>query len=344
MDLLSNLWIIIAPMVTGILFGFLFRGFQVIRTNSGALSLPDVETINSRLAQTCETLSLKVLLPTFVIESLLKFPIGKELLIAVIAGMFLPGICFSIANFLRKFCATRNFALEYPEAIKFTLSTFGGGNRGTIFIIALFGNSPDFSDYVKYFSLVDLGNFAFLILVIPTLLKKEYGHIPAKSASFLGSYLAVTFMFVAGFFIVKKILLASIGFDISIGISKTLGFRKTVLTFLLFAAITLRFKIEHKLVTRFLGEVLFFYSIRGFCGALAAAILVFSGLDPTGRILVCVITLLLMPPSSILPSMVAQARAPETTIDYINRTTATFNIVFLVFLGVVIAVKIIINS
>jgi len=318
-------------MLTGISLALVFIKIQK------RFELAEKSLSRSSVAQFCEIVSLKILLPSFIMQSLLREHIGKNLVAALVLGFCLPIICLTAFKIYRRITNNSVYAPKDTRSFKFLISTFGGGNRGTIFIIALFGATPNFPHYLKYFSLVDLGNFTFLLLLIPLLLKKEFKKGPRERPSLIKNYVFVALLGVLVFFLARKICLLIWGHDISIYLEKTEGLRKKLFTFLLFSAITLRTRLDRRNL-HFFGDVFSFYSVRLICIALVTATIIFTWFD-SKIIPLSAIILLLMPPSSILPSMVAQTTADSKSITYINTMTMAFNIIYLGLLVVVIVAR-----
>lgn len=341
MNLVSGLIDIITPMAMGILMAIAYMVVQVW----GGRNPPSVgEKRKLARAHALEALSLKLLLPLFVAESMMRAPVGRDLLFSCVAGFLLPLACFVISRVYVRMTVASACAPADGDSFPFIASTFGGGNRGTIFIIALFGSTSQFQDYLKYFTLVDLGNFTFLFLIVPALLKRQFSAKPAKGTSLLDNYVLVTILVVVGFFVVRSAVRAVGSYDIAEVLTRTLQFRKFLFTLLLFSAITLRIRIEHVLPKRFLGDAVSFYAVRSVCIALVCTVLLFSLPDPFGMVVVCATILLLMPPSSLLPSLVAQSHASDAAIGYVNAMTSVFNILYLLCLGAVVIARVILAS
>jgi hypothetical protein len=328
---------IIAPMAAGILFAMVYLVCRRGKIKRGTISRAAAEKKQIAFAQFLEAVSLKVLLPFFVVESIMRTAPGMDMVGAPIIGFSLPAACLVISALYRR-------KSENAGAFRFIVSTFGGGNRGTIFIIMLFGATPYFQDYVKYFSLVDLGNFAFLMLVTPWLLKRQFGTKPDYKPSILNNYLFITAVIAIGFIGIRAAVLKGWDYDIRILLEKSLSLRKHLFTALLFAAITLRVKLSWKQFIAFWGCLRSFVAVRLTCVVLLAipAYLLFqsAGAGAAVMTLVSAIILSCMPPSSMLPSMVARAHAPQPVLTEINTVTAMFNVFYIFLLAVAIILKI----
>ena len=329
---------IIVPMAAGILFAMAYLVFWRGKIKRGTISRTTVEKNKTAVAQFLEDISLKVLLPFFV-ESIMRTAPGIDMVGGPILGFSLPAACLVISALYRR-------KSEDAGLFRFIVSTFGGGNRGTIFIIMLFGATPHFQDYVKYFSLVDLGNFAFLMLVMPWLLKRQFGTKPDYKPPILNNYLFITAVIAIGFIGIRAVVLKGWDYDIQVLLEKSLSLRKHLFTALLFAAITLRVKLSREQFGAFWGCLRSFVAVRLTCVALLAipAYLLFqsAGAGAAVMTLVSAIILSCMPPSSMLPSMVAQAHAPQPVLAEINAVTVLFNLFYIVLLFITIICRIMI--
>jgi hypothetical protein len=149
---------------------------------------------------------------------------------------------------------------------------------------------------------------------------------------------------VIGFIGIRAIVLKGWNYDIKMPLEKTLLWRKWLFTILLFAAIVLRFKLNRKQFGAIWGYFCAFIIVRLICIILLMIPIVLffqpANAQPVVMTLISTIILLCMPPSSILPSMVAQAHAPQPVLTEINAVTAMFNVFYIFLLAVAIILKI----
>lgn len=314
---------IFLPIATGVGMGFASRGrFD--------------RTTEKRAAKMFEDAALKLFLPFFVIESISKSPPSYDIALAVTVGFLLPLLALAGMALYKKLLSERSFFTPHYEDLRFLVSTYGGGNRGTALFVLLFANSDSFNDYLKWFSLVDLGNFACLLLVIPALLSRRYGTSQTKDRGVLqrlsDNYAVVTVFVVITYFVARHYWPV-----IEFALSETVHERKFIFSFLVFVAITLRF--EHGVLRNFFVDLLAFLSARAFTALCAAAIL-FPFLPGAIPIYLSVVILVMMPPSSFLPSMIGQSNASKKTIGYVNGFTGAANVLYfgLIVVGVVVAI------
>ena len=63
-------------------------------------------------------------------------------------------------------------------SFQFVVATFGGGTRGTILVVILFGSLPIFDEILPAFIIYDLGNFLVLLLWVPLMMRRYLGVSP----------------------------------------------------------------------------------------------------------------------------------------------------------------------
>lgn len=290
-----------------------------------------------RMAKICEDAALKLFLPFFVVESISKSSPSYELAIAFIIGFILPLLALIGMWLYGKLFSERKFFTPHYDDLRFLSSTYGGGNRGTALFVLLFANSSHFNDYLKWFALVDLGNFACLLLVISGLLARHYGAQPSVERSFFSklfdNYAFFTALIVSLYFVFNHYFPA-----LESMLSETVHARSFIFSFLIFLAITLRF--EFRSLRNFFSDLLAFFSARIFT-ALCAMVLLSPFLPEVLPILLSVIILVMMPPSSFLPSMIGQSKASEKTLAYVNGFTGAANVLYLclIAIGIVAAIS-----
>ena len=282
-----------------------------------------------KFADASESLSLKVLLPLFLVESVLNNPLGLDLFFAFICGFSMPAVCFLAASWLAK---VRPLLTQKLDAIRYLVSTFGGGNRGTAFLILLFISRPDFSDYLKWFSFIDFGNFACLLLVIGPLIRKHFGVQAGSTSSLIKSlsqnYVAITIIVVVGYFIFQSIFPV---LDDWLFVSSS--FRKFVFTSLVFFAITIKL-MPKKINRELLPDIAIFIAIRLLVGLFFVSLAVIFKIFPDPA-LAAILVLFLMPPSSILPAMVNQSDASNDIKSYVGVFAGAANLLYVVLISLV---------
>ena len=290
-----------------------------------------------RMAKICEDAALKFFLPFFVIESISKSSPSYDLALEFVVGFALPLITLVGMWVYKQSLSHKSFFTPHYDDLRFLASTFGGGNRGTALFVLLFANSNHFNDYLKWFILIDLGNFACLLLFISGLLVRQYGQPLNDNRHFLSKLFdnyAIITIFVTFFYFV----LWHYWPDIETMLSETVHMRKFIFGFLVFLAITLRF--EHGVLKNFFVDLLGFLFARIFAAVCLIALLI-PLLPELHPIYFGVIVLLMMPPSSLFPSMIGQSNAPKETLSYVNGFTGAANVLylFLIVIGIVVAVS-----
>lgn len=321
---LSPISAIVMPIAAGVGMGAASRrGFD--------------RTTEKRMAKICEDAALKLFLPFFIIESISKSTPTYDLALAFIVGFLLPLFALVGMALYKKVLSERSFFTPHYDDLRFLVSTYGGGNRGTALFVLLFANSAHFNDYLKWFSLVDLGNFVCLLLIISLLLARHYGTPRTKERSVLSrlfdNYAVITFFVVIAYFMARH----SWPFIESL-LSETVHARKFIFNFLVFLAITLRF--EHGVLKNFFADILAFFFARAFTALCVIAIL-FPFMPGAISIFLSVVILVMMPPSSFLPSMIGQSNASKKTLGYVNGFTGAANVLYLglIVIGIVVAIS-----
>lgn len=320
---ISPILLIFLPIATGVSMGIASRGKFSRATEN-------------RFAKFCEDAALKLFLPFFVIESISKSSPSYDIALAFIIGFLLPLFAL-VGMWLYKtaFSGKKYFTPNYDD-LRFLASTYGGGNRGTALVILVFATSTHFNDYLKWFSLVDLGNFSCLLLIISALLSRQYGAPSSNSRGYLprilDNYAVVTALIVILYFLSQRYWPS-----VDHLLSETAQYRKVIFSFLVFLAITLRF--EHGVLKHFFADLLAFFAARLFAALCVGALLLF--LPNALPVYLSVVILLLMPPSSLLPSMIGQVNAPGNTLKYVNGFTGAANVLYflLIALGIVFAIS-----
>jgi hypothetical protein len=225
------------------------------------------------------------------------------------------------------------------SAFTLLISTFGGGNRGTILLIIIFGTSINFFDYLKFFSFVDLGNFIFLLLIIPLLTKMSYGSKIKNKISFFNSYLFILALFILAYFIIVNFFENS-GMVIENCFLSTRGIRKSAFSIFVFTSIFIRMNINRKNISIIISDVVKFYVIRTLIFIPILFLFLIADSFQYSAILISLMVLLYMPPSSIFPSMFSQSSNTEKSLSYVNSFSALSNIVYLLILSVVLISKV----
>jgi predicted permease len=283
----------------------------------------------NKFANTSESLSLKLLLPLFLVESILNTPLNFDLFFAFIFGFLIPVSCFVMASWLVKI-----WPLLTPNlgAIRFLVSTFGGGNRGTALLVLLYVSHPDFSDYLKWFSFIDFGNFACLLFVIGPLIRRYFG-VQAESATSLlkslsQNYVVITIIVVAGYFILQSIFPV-----LDYWLTASLSYRKFAFTSLIFFSISMKLA-PNEINRRLLPDIAIFGAIRLLIGLLFISLAMIFKYFPAPA-LAATFILFIMPPSSILPAMVNQSGASNDIKNYISVFAGASNLIYIALISLV---------
>ncbi|MEW5726625.1 MAG: hypothetical protein AB1918_02255 [Pseudomonadota bacterium] len=317
---LSMLGTLFAPVITGILIGAALRGNECAKC-AGKLF---------------DGLALKFFLPFFVFEALNRGGLSWEMAGAVALGFVIPLFSLLLASIYLRF-GQGGMTPRRPTEWRFLVSTFGGGNRGTAALYVGFGGVAHFNEILTWFALIDLGNFACLLMVFPVLLGRAYAgegdsSRARKSLKIADNYALWMVGIVAALFLLSSFVPQS-----EVWLAESVAARKFIFSMLLFAAIALRF--EQKALSGFHADLIATLSTRA-VALLAVAVPVWLLFDQGRLAAVAAGILLLMPPSSVLPAMVAQTRARPEAVGYSSSFAAVANVLYLPILAMLALVAI----
>ncbi len=306
---------ILAPIILGIILAVWVRIF---------LKHKSID-----LAQWSEFLVLKVLLPLFVIESLALVGKPADFLMACLIGFALP--CVVLCGGIWLSGKTQRFS---PE-LALMSATFGGGSRGSVIILLLAAQSGMMYEYLKWFVFVDLGSFLALLTVLSAWVRQKYRiNAPVSHSGlrrlrqFLSNYAVITLLIVGVYFATKDRLpvLAQI-------LQGTQTERKWLFSLLAFFALSLRFQAVKW--SELLYDVLGLFAVR-----LLAVLLVWSvgvwWIGLSHPVWLVFVILAAMPPSSLVPALVAQAGADAPRLRYVNAFSGVMNGVYFLWVGLAI--------
>lgn len=284
-----------------------------------------------RLAHWAEFAVLKVLLPLFVIESLRLVNNPADFFLAFLIGFALP--CVVLLLGLGLVLRTERFS---PDLVLMS-ATFGGGSRGSIIILLLMASSERMYEYLKWFVFVDLGSFVALLTVLTAWIRHLYRSsayvsiMTGRWRQLLNNYAVITLLVVGVYFVasvrtpqLEQLLLV------------TQTERKWLFSFFSFFALSLRFQKVSWLSLA--------YDMLGLCVVRLLAVLLIMALAVwwigwTHPVWLAFGVLVSMPPSSLLPAMVAQAGATSQRLAYVNALSGMMNVVYLLWVGVAILVS-----
>lgn len=311
----------LALVAAALLLALLLRALPVARARDAAAPPPSLW-----LGEKIEALALKLLLPLFVFEALSRDAAWSRLALATTVGFALPPLCLLTYAMCRRMLPGAVGRPAHGPEIAFLAASFGGGNRGTALLVVLLAGAADFSDQLQWFALVDLGNFIFMLTLMPLLLARHYGARHAgtqRLKAWLGSYLFATVAVVAVCWMLNQRWSGFAGL-----LAATAGARKALFTLLVFTALGLRFRLGDR---RALGQgLVLFVAVRVVA---ALALVPLAGLPAAQPLLLPLGILLLMPPSSILPSLIARTAVREEPLVYASSFAAAANLLYLVTLA-----------
>ena len=333
MELIGKIVHIISPLALGVFVAAIYNSKQQKLLKDNKITKDIIETKKAVVAEFCEFFVLNLLLPLFIIESVISQPLSSTDLIIMLFGFICPLIVYLSAKLYSKFAINTFFSVQNREHFKVIVSTFGGGNRGVILVLLIFGASAYLSETLKYFVILDLGNFLFLVAVIPKLIDADSKPESKEKKSIFLTYpfLIIAIMI---FFEILSYANPAIINSISEKLQTTALERKFLCTLFAFVALTLRSSFNNEAkknldLIPFLIVRLFSVFIVLLFSAFLSAFEFFNK-----QIMVIVIILLILPPSSLLPSMFHDAEIGTQSRKYINNMTIILNIVYLFLLPV----------
>ena len=319
---LSPAFSVLSPILLGITLGIASR--------------PLIHQSRARetFARVLNDLALKVLLPFFVIESLIKVELSLTLLFAIAIGFIIPLSTFAGMQVYKLAQQNKPYFPRYFSDLQFVASTFGGGSRGTAILVLLFASSSNFGEYMKWFALIDFGNFLCLLTVIKLLMKRHYGGPQSNGETWLNKLLQ-NYAFIALLIAILYFVLRTYFPKIDSVLGATVNSRRLLFSTLVFWAITIQFNANA--MKGFFADAVALLLGRVFAAVVVILPLMF--LFPNhSPLLIATAILLLMPPSSLVPAMVENAGASPKVSAYVSSFTGAANIsyVLLVALGVVV--------
>ncbi len=313
----DRLLTILLPIVLAILAAGLLRIFAKNRA--------------IQFAQWSEFTVLKVLLPLFVIESLSLVSKPADFFLAFVIGFALP--CVVLLLGLGWAHRTERFS---PD-LALMSATFGGGSRGSIIILLLTAASGQMYEYLKWFVFVDLGSFVALLTVLTAWINRAYqGDSPASITTgrwrqLLNNYAVITLLLVGVYFALHA-RVPQLAYVLSV----TQAERKWLFSFLAFFALSLRFQWVRWFSLAY--DMFGLWLVRLLAVLLIMALGVWwAGLAHPVWLVFWVLAA--MPPSSLLPAMVAQAGATPQRLGYVNAFSGMMNAVYLLWVVMAIAVS-----
>lgn len=333
MELIFKLFHIISPLILGVFIAVIYIFKQKKILNLNKISEDIFYTKKEVVAEFCEFFVLNLLLPLFVMESIINQPLSCDDLIILLSGFLCPLFVYLIAKNYSKFINNGFFSLHDNKSFGLIVSTFGGGNRGIILILLIFGASKYLPDILKFFVVFDLGNFLFLVTIIPKLIDSKFISGVRENKSFFLSYPFLIILIIIGFELLSYSNPTIVKL-INQKLQATVFERRFLCTLFAFVALTLRssFKIEDKSNL----DIFQFVIVRIFsiipCFVIYSIFYAFNIFNK--QIMAIFIIFLSLPPSSLLPSMFYNAEISTQSRKYITNMTIVLNVFYLFLLPV----------
>ncbi len=319
------LLVIILPLLFAIIFSFFYKKIQ-----SKNSKLVDSKKISNCL----DTVSLKLLLPTFVIHSILVTNVNFSMLIYVLLGIFFPLIVIITSKIIQS-------KIGIKKELILSIATHGGGNRGVLTILIIWGGVESFNTILTTFMFVDLGHTIYMLGILPFIIKrilkiKTKNSYKINLKKIIDSYPMIAVLWVSVILLILKSNTLSVD-DLLDYLDNTKMVRKNIFSIFLLTSILLKIKLDYFSFSTISRILIHFFTIK-----ILSLLIVFSlslVLFPVEISLIAVIILAFMPPSSMLPAMLYQAKTPENIDEKVNMYIVVLNAVFLFVLIFIIILK-----
>ncbi len=147
MELIPKVARIVGPMIFGIILAEMFLMAYNQIQEKRKIKLTREESRND-VAGMFEFVALKALLPLYVIDSIMKSPISAKLMLVFAIGFMIPLAVYLISSIYHKVTKGTKLNLSRFNSFRLLISSFGGGNRGTIFVMVLFSLTFALSSHI----------------------------------------------------------------------------------------------------------------------------------------------------------------------------------------------------
>lgn len=324
---------IIAPMLLGFALSMLIR--------IPCKSVPPLTrgAVLRKSAEWLDNISLKILLPIFVISIINKSTLEASMLAYVSIGIVLPILTYVSSRWTKTVLASPKGQEFATEDFRLAVSTYGGGNRGTLVCFILLSQLPDFSKYLLAFALLDLGHTVYMVFLLPFVVRHHYQARPTRGRGFKSQLLSVLSSYAFIVVLWTLIYVSATSFHlvrherIALVLDETETIRKVLFSTLLFASLFLKAKgVELRLSTA-IRDLLGAATLRALAGI---GCFLASWLLGRPEIMIAVLILILMPPSSMLPSVVDQVAGVTTSESGLDAIVVRFNVVFMAIITTVV--------
>lgn len=327
---------LIAPMLLGFVLSMLIR--------FACKSTPPLtrRAILRKSAEWLDNASLKILLPIFVISIVNKSTLEASMLAYVSIGIALPILTYVSSRWIKSALALPKGRQFATEDFRLAVSTYGGGNRGTLVCFIFLSQLPDFSKYLLAFALLDLGHTIYMVFLLPFVVRHHYQARPARDGGFKSQLMSVlsSYAFIVALWTLIYVSATSLHLvpheRITLVLDDTEAIRKVLFSTLLFASLFLKAKgVELRLSTT-IRDLLGAATLRVLAGI---GCLLASWLLGRPEIMIAVLILISMPPSSMLPSVVDQVAGVATSESGLDAVVVRFNVAFMTIIIVVVLAK-----
>lgn len=317
----------------------------------GRLNAVSTATRNEseRISRTFELVA-STLLVLIVLKTVRHTEISIDLWRTFVIGFLIPIIVYLVVSAFAKVQRFSGIFSEERAIIKLLFSSFGGGNRGNLLLLVAFGAQLTFGpEVIKQFVILDLGNLVCLLTLgfwrISWLaIHRTERRIKAKHLS--PREMVETFLKAPGTVVVVLILLQLPGLretsiaklisevlvtDIDPILKATAPFLSPLFSFCIFLAIFVRIENSSEFREPLREVMPLFISSRIAAAVAVLAPMIFFHVH--SELLVAIVVLTFMPPSSFLWTRIART---FPTIPKASRRNAIYlvpNFLYLVLLG-----------
>jgi hypothetical protein len=288
-----------------------------------------------------DEVSLKLLLPTFILLPILEGKLSANTFVNVLVGLSLPFVTLFIAILMSRL--SQHYQLKpLSQSLICAASTYGGGNRGMLVCILFLGGTSNYSEIMTHFLFLDLGHTLFMVFFAPMVfsrlltdrrqsgsssLKQKYQKLFSSHYVLIGFWFAVTFISLELNFVSSNTIIG--------WLRSSESERKFVFSLLLFSSMFLKMTPGTLHIKTLLSHSLQLLWIRA---SVAIAYVGFT-YNYFNTALLAAIILISMPPSSMLPSIVGKLQGLEMEGNRINQIVISFNLLFLIALLIAIAIQ-----
>lgn len=348
---------IVAPFILALgTVGVLNIYLRDLRTRSSTQL--DEGLYKNNVADFASKIAIGLFLPLIFIDAIAQRPeVFSSHWWVFFIGIILPFVTLAFAEGLGFFGVNISNNVWFPPFA----STFGGGNRGTLLLIILTTLiSVDVQEYLPTFYMLDLGNFLVLVMIMPRILSMKVSRLGIVGSASRGAsqtrFLVETIGFGVPIVVGLILLLMPVLFDTTVVqevVSNVLSLARDeiriIFIFLVYTSILLRARLNDISVSTQFSYLGYWVMSRLLSLLLVGSIIyMFIGMPFTienvlniiqsNPLMFAVTLLLVLPPSSIFPGLLANSSEPTQMTNDIDAMSIVFLVLYLIALFVLLIV------